>query len=167
MTYKVVQWATGSVGMWSLKEIVRNPDLDLVGLRVYSPDKVGRDAGEIAGTDPVGVIATDSTAEILALDCDAVVHCAQAFGQMEQMTDDVVALLESGKNVVSVSDYISPDLWRPGLLVRAARRGRQARGRNAAPDGDRSRVPLRPAAGDAHRPVNRGRSHPHDRDRRP
>jgi hypothetical protein len=112
--------------MWSLKEIVRNPDLDLVGLRVYSPDKVGRDADEIAAADPVGVIATDSTAEILALDCDAVVHCAQAFGQMEQMTDDVVALLESGKNVVSVSDYISPDLWRPGLLERldaAAKRG--------------------------------------------
>jgi len=80
MSYRVVQWATGSVGMWSLKEIIRNPDLELVGLRVYGADKVGRDAGEIAGGDAVGVIATDSSAEILALDCDVVIHCAQAFG---------------------------------------------------------------------------------------
>jgi len=126
MAYRIVQWATGSVGMWSLKEIVRNPDLELVGLRVYQPDKVGRDAGEIAGADPVGVTATNSTADILSLDCEVVLHCPQAFGQMEQMTDDVVALLESGKNVISVSDYISPDLWRPGLVDRldaAARRG--------------------------------------------
>jgi 2,4-diaminopentanoate dehydrogenase len=108
------------------QEIIRNPNLDLVGLRVYSLDKVGRDAGEIAGAGPVGVIATGSTEEILALDCDVVVHCAQAFGQMEQMINDVVALLKSGKNVVSVSDYIAPDLWRPGLLERldaAAKRG--------------------------------------------
>jgi 2,4-diaminopentanoate dehydrogenase len=126
VAYRVVQWATGSVGMWSLKEIIRHPDLELVGLRVYGDDKVGRDAGEIAGVDPIGVTATDSLEEILTVDCDVVVHCAQAFGQMKQMVEDVIALLESGKNVVSVSDYISPDLWRPGLLERldaAARRG--------------------------------------------
>jgi 2,4-diaminopentanoate dehydrogenase len=126
VSYRVVQWATGSVGTWSLKEILGNPDLELVGLRVYAADKVGRDAGEIAGTEPVGVLATDSTEEILRLDCDVVVHCPRAFGELEQMTEDVTALLESGKNVVSVSDYISPDLWRPGLLERldtAAKRG--------------------------------------------
>lgn len=126
MSYRVIQWATGSVGTWSLREILGNPDLELVGLRVYAADKVGRDAGEIAGTGPVGVLATDSIEEILALDCDVVIHCPRAFGQLEQMTEDVIALLESGKNVVSVSDYISPDLWRPGLLERldaAAKRG--------------------------------------------
>jgi 2,4-diaminopentanoate dehydrogenase len=126
MTYRVVQWATGSVGMWSLKEIIRHPDLELVGLRVYGSDKVGQDAGVIAGGKPIGVLATDSTEEILALDCDIVVHAAKAFGEMEQMTADVVALLESGKNVVSVSDYISPDLFRPGMvdmLDAAAKRG--------------------------------------------
>lgn len=126
MSYKVVQWATGSVGMWSLKEIIRNPDLELVGLRVYGKDKVGVDAGVIAGGEPIGVLATDSTEEILATDCDVVVHCAQAFGAMEQMQQDVIALLEAGRNVVTVSDYISPDLFRPGLLAtldEAAKRG--------------------------------------------
>jgi 2,4-diaminopentanoate dehydrogenase len=126
VSYRVVQWATGSVGTWSLKEIIRHPDLELVGLRCYGPDKVGVDAGVIAGGEPIGVIATDSLEEILAIDCDVVVHCAQAFGAMEQMKRDVIALLETGKNVVTVSDYISPDLWRGGLLAeldQAAKRG--------------------------------------------
>src|SRR3954467_6866667 len=34
MAYKVIQWATGAKGMVALQEIIRHPDLDLVGLRV-------------------------------------------------------------------------------------------------------------------------------------
>jgi 2,4-diaminopentanoate dehydrogenase len=113
MKYKVIQWATGSVGTWSLKEIIRNPDLELVGLRVYNPDKVGKDAGEVAGLSPdvkTGVKATDKNAHILKLKADVVIYCAMAFGQAKTMLDDVIALLESGKNVVIVSDYIAPEI---------------------------------------------------------
>lgn len=126
MAYRVVQWATGSVGMWSLREVIRHPDLDLVAVRCYGADKVGRDAGTIAGAEPVGIPATDSIEEVLNADCDVVIHCAQAFGQMDEMRKDVIALLEAGKNVITVSDFISPDLWRPGLraeLDAAAKRG--------------------------------------------
>jgi hypothetical protein len=38
MSYRVIHWATGSVGMWSLKEIIRHPEIELVGLRVYGAD---------------------------------------------------------------------------------------------------------------------------------
>jgi hypothetical protein len=123
---KVAQWATGSVGMWSLREIIRHPDLELVALRVYSPDKAGVDAGVIAGGEPIGVAATTDTADILASGADVVIHCAQAFGQLDQMADDVVALLEAGVNVITVSDYISPRLQSDELYERldaAARRG--------------------------------------------
>src|ERR1700704_5785821 len=102
MAYRVVQWATGSVGTWSLREIIRNPDLELVGLRVYSPDKVGQDAGVIAGGRPIGVLATDRDADIVARAPDVVVHCAQAFAEQQQMLDDVLMLLEAGLNVVTV-----------------------------------------------------------------
>jgi hypothetical protein len=123
---KVAQWATGSVGMWSLREIIRHPDLELVGLRVYSPDKVGVDAGVIAGGEPIGVAASDSSAEIMAGGAEIVIHCAQAFGQLDQMAEDVVALLEAGVNVITVSDYISPRLQSDQLYERldsAAKRG--------------------------------------------
>jgi hypothetical protein len=96
--------------MCALRETIANPDLELVGLRVFSPDKVGVDAGTIAGLEPVGVVATDSREEILALDADVVIHCSQPFGDMEAMHDDVCALLRSGKNVISVAYYMAPEL---------------------------------------------------------
>jgi hypothetical protein len=37
MTYKVVQWATDSVGVWSLQKILRHPDLELVGVACLPP----------------------------------------------------------------------------------------------------------------------------------
>jgi hypothetical protein len=47
MTLRVIQWATGPVGMVQLREIVDRPDLDLAGVLVYSPAKAGLDAGEL------------------------------------------------------------------------------------------------------------------------
>ena len=110
MSYKVIQWATGSVGTWSLKEIIRNLDLQLVGLLVYNPNKEGLDAGEIAGTESTGIKATTSRDEIIAMEADIVVHNAMAFGQFDQMLEDIEALLLSGKNVVTVSDFITPEI---------------------------------------------------------
>ncbi|MGH3584041.1 MAG: dihydrodipicolinate reductase, partial [Mycobacterium sp.] len=49
-------------------------DLELVGVRVYSEAKDGRDAGELIGRPPVGVTATTDTAAILALDADCVIY---------------------------------------------------------------------------------------------
>lgn len=74
MTLRVVQWATGGVGVAAIRGVLEHPELELVGCWVHSPDKAGRDVGEIAGVDPVGVAATDSVEEILALDADAVVY---------------------------------------------------------------------------------------------
>jgi len=47
--YRVVQWATGNIGSHSLRGVIAHPNLDLVGLYVYSEDKEGRDAGELCG----------------------------------------------------------------------------------------------------------------------
>jgi 2,4-diaminopentanoate dehydrogenase len=123
--YRVAQWATGSVGLWSLREIIRNPDLELVALRVYSAEKLGRDAGVIAGGTPIGVRATNSIDDVIAARPDVVVHCAQAFGQQDQMLNDVLQLLEAGLNVVTVSDYISPGLQGEDLLARLDEAGRR------------------------------------------
>ena len=50
--YRVVQWATGNIGLRSLQAVIEHPDLDLVGLYVYSETKVGRDAGSSAAWRP-------------------------------------------------------------------------------------------------------------------
>ena len=69
---RVFQVATGNVGSEMIKRIQRHADLELIGLHCYSADKVGRDAGEIVGLGPIGVIATGSIEEIIAAEPDCV-----------------------------------------------------------------------------------------------
>jgi hypothetical protein len=95
-TYRVVQWATGHVGKAAIRHFVENPAYDLVGVLVTNPKKVGRDAGEIAGIGPCGVLATDDPAAILALKADCV-HFAPLMPDLEM----VARLLRAGRNVVS------------------------------------------------------------------
>ena len=52
MGLRVVQWATGGVGVAAIKGVLEHPDLELVGCWVHSPDKAGKDVGEIIGTEP-------------------------------------------------------------------------------------------------------------------
>lgn len=94
--YRVVQWATGNVGLRSLERVIEHPDLDLVGLWVHSADKVGKDAGELAGLAPVGVKATNALADIVALKPDCVLYMPHIMNY-----DEVCALLEAGANIVT------------------------------------------------------------------
>jgi 4-hydroxy-tetrahydrodipicolinate reductase len=110
---KVIQVATGTVGTHSLRTILGRRDMELVGLLVFSPDKVGRDAGELVGAAPVGVVGTNDFEAILGLDADAVVY--NALGETSDPAaalDQICRLLESGKNVCStaVSVHIYPDI---------------------------------------------------------
>ena len=105
VSVRVVQWATGSVGIAQLREAIDRPDLDLVGVFVYSPDKVGVDAGTLVGRPPTGILATNDRSAILALDADVVLHAASKAFADNTNTDDIVALLESGKNVITTTSY--------------------------------------------------------------
>ncbi|MCU1345689.1 MAG: ord 3 [Acidimicrobiia bacterium] len=98
MTYKVVQWATGSVGAVSLRRILEHPDLELVGVLVHDPAKAGIDAGRLCGLADTGVTATTDIEAILALDADCVSHNPM---NTHETTAQLVRVLESGKNVVS------------------------------------------------------------------
>ncbi|MFA6576752.1 MAG: diacylglycerol kinase, partial [Nocardioides sp.] len=71
---RVVVWGTGVVGTMVIAEIVKSPAFELVGVGVSNPDKVGKDAGEICGIAPTGVLATDSVDDLVALRPDALVH---------------------------------------------------------------------------------------------
>ncbi|WP_127782808.1 dihydrodipicolinate reductase [Rhodococcus sp. X156] len=103
MVLRVVQWATGSVGRAAIGAIVAHPELELVGCWVHSADKHGCDAGELAGLDPLGVRATSSVEEILALEADAVVYAP-----LVPSSREVAALLRSGKNVITPVGWYYP-----------------------------------------------------------
>ncbi len=104
MTYRVVQWSTGNVGRHALAGIEARPDLELVGLFVSNPDKVGKDAGELAGLGrTLGVTATSDVDALLALQPDCIVHTAMADDRMFEALADLQRFLEAGINVVSSS----------------------------------------------------------------
>jgi 4-hydroxy-tetrahydrodipicolinate reductase len=101
-TYRVIAWSTGNVGRHALAGIDARPDLELVGLWVSSLDKVGRDAGELAGLGrTMGVNATDDVDALLALEPDVVVHTAMADHRLMEALADLERILRSGVNVVS------------------------------------------------------------------
>jgi 4-hydroxy-tetrahydrodipicolinate reductase len=102
MAIRVVQWTTGNVGKESLKAIVANPTLDLVGCFAWSPAKVGVDVGELAGIGPVGLAATDDVDSLFALKPDCVVY-----NPMWPSVDELVRILEAGVNVVTTAAFIT------------------------------------------------------------
>jgi hypothetical protein len=108
MAYRIIQWATGSMGKTCLRAVIDHPDLELVGLLVYSNAKAGKDAGEIAHRNPTGVIATRDVDEILALDADVVLHTPRIQFPYSHHNDDICRLLASGKNVISVNGHSYP-----------------------------------------------------------
>jgi len=103
MSHRVIQWATGTVGVHAVPAIVRHPDLELAGLWVHSDEKAGRDAGELCGIDPVGVIATQDVEALLALDADCICYTAHSDVRPGEVVDDICRMLASGKNVVNTS----------------------------------------------------------------
>ena len=103
MSHKVIQWATGTVGIHAVPAIVHHPDLELVGLWVHSDEKAGRDAGELCGIDPVGVTATQDVDALLALDADCICYTAHSDVRPGEVVDDICRMLAGGRNVVNTS----------------------------------------------------------------
>lgn len=102
MPFRVVQWSTGNVGRHALAGIDAHPELELVGLFVSNPDKLGKDAGELAGLGrSLGVAGTGDTDALLALRPDCIVHTAMADDRLGEALADLERFLSAGINVVS------------------------------------------------------------------
>src|SRR6201993_3833701 len=133
MSLRVIQWATGSVGVAAIEGVLEHPELELAGCWVHSEAKSGKDVGEIIGTPALGVIATNSLDDILALDADAVIYAP-----LLPNADEVAALLRSGKNVVTPVGWFYPSGAgaRPAGVARAAGQRDSARRRYRSRCGD-------------------------------
>lgn len=137
--YKVIQWATGLVGQEAIKGVLAHPELELVGAWVHSPDKVGRDVGELCGLEPLGIFASGDLDEICAMEADCVVY-----SPVLASTRTVARLLESGKNVVTPVGWIYPrESAKTAELEDACRRGESTlHGTGVNPGGITERFPL-------------------------
>ena len=112
--YRVAQWATGNIGLRALRHVIEHPHLELVGVRVYDPSKVGEDAGELCGMAPAGVEAVDDDDAVVALRPDCVLYMPRSAD-----ASALCRLLEAGINVVSTCGTVHhPPSMDPGLRSR-------------------------------------------------
>jgi hypothetical protein len=131
MPYRVIQWSTGNVGLYSLRQVIDHPELELVGLWAHSPSKVGKDAGTLCDRPATGVKATNDAAALLAMDADCVVYTATADLRPFEAIEEIAGILAAGKNVVSSSvvPLVHPKSFFPEIVERledACRKGRSS-----------------------------------------
>lgn len=100
---RVVVWSTGGVGANAIRAIAGRPDLELIGVWVHTPEKVGRDAGELADTASLGVCATDDADALIGLHPDCVVYAASGPERGAGAVPDYERLLAAGINVVTTT----------------------------------------------------------------
>ena len=112
MSYRVVLWTTGHVASYAGRAIVEHPNMELVGAYAWSPEKAGRDVGELIGIDPLGIVATSDVDEILALRPDVVgYYPIMRTEAVPEHTDTICRFLEAGINVVSTANLITGRWW--------------------------------------------------------
>ncbi|WP_319436401.1 dihydrodipicolinate reductase [Mycobacterium sp. RTGN5] len=110
---RVVQWTTGIVGASALRAILDDDRLELVGVFAHGPDKVGCDAGALAGRADTGIIATDDVAALLALKPDCVVYMPHW-----PEVDMLERILRAGINVVTTARLVSGEHYPAGAGAR-------------------------------------------------
>jgi 2,4-diaminopentanoate dehydrogenase len=112
MAIRVGHVGTGNVGGLALAELITNPQFELTGVCVSTPEKVGKDAGELCGVGLQGGVITGVTAvsdldALLATRPECIVYCAMGDTRLPDAMADVMRILAAGVNVVGSS---------PGLL---------------------------------------------------
>jgi hypothetical protein len=126
---RVVVWATGGIGSIAIHAIQRRPDIELVGVWVHSDEKVGKDAGELANGEPIGLAATNDADALIGLKPDCVIYAASGPERDALAIPDYVRFLEAGVNVVTTSTtrLVNPHAYEPAewrdQLVAAAKQG--------------------------------------------
>lgn len=126
---RVGVWSTGGVGSKAVQAVTRRPDMELVGVWVHTPGKVGRDAGELCGGNPIGLMATSDPDALISLRPDCVVYAASGPARDAAAVPDYERLLVAGINVVSTTStrLVFPPAYDPDArdrLAEAAVKGR-------------------------------------------
>jgi len=94
---RVIQWYTGEIARHQIRLVAGCPIMELVGAFVYHAEKVGLDAGELAGIGPLDVETTNDREQMLATEADVVLYNPPL-----ERYDEIIPILASGKNVISI-----------------------------------------------------------------
>jgi 2,4-diaminopentanoate dehydrogenase len=96
MTHRVIQWATGTVGVHAVPGH-RRPSRPRAGRALGALRRQGgRDAGELCGTEPLGVLATQDADALLYDAPDCVCYMAHRRAP-RRVLDDLCRMLAAGQ----------------------------------------------------------------------
>ena len=109
MPRSVIVWGTGNVGRPAIRAVLAHHDLELKAVIVSNPDKVGADAGTLAGVAECGVVARDDWQAVVAEGADALVYSATVDTRPEEAVVELLACLGAGINVVAPGFYFYLD----------------------------------------------------------
>jgi hypothetical protein len=121
MAIRVAAIGTGNVGRHALSQLITSSAYELTGVWVSSPEKAGKDAGDLAGLDvSTGITATNDLDEVLAAKPDCAVYTAMADNRLPEALDDYRRILAAGVNVVGSSAVFLQYPWQvlPDELVK-------------------------------------------------
>jgi len=127
---RVVVWGTGWIGSIAIRSAHERHDLDLVGVWVHSPAKVGRDAGDLAGIGQIDLAATDDVDALLALAPDCVIYAASGPDLDAAAVPDYLRILSAGIDVVTVTSagLVYPPGYGDQRVVEQLRRAAEEHG---------------------------------------
>ncbi len=120
MPIRTVVWGPGNVGAPAIRSVLAHPDLELVGVIVHSPEKEGKDAGELVGLGPIGLETTRDVEAALGADVDALFYGVNSDFRPLESIDEICDALGRGITVVTAGLYglIHPASAEPALRQR-------------------------------------------------
>ena len=95
---RVIVCGTGTVGGHAARAVLTRDDTELVGAKVYSDSKAGRDVGELLGVAPLGIAAVSTIDEVIAAKPDCVIYAPSTPSH-----DELTQLLSAGIDVISTA----------------------------------------------------------------
>lgn len=101
----VVQVGLGPIGQAVVRRVLQMPGLRLVAAVDPAPDKAGRDAGELAGVEPAGVVVQPRLEPPSLAGAAVALHCTGS--HLEAVLDQLLALVEAGLSVVSTCEELA------------------------------------------------------------
>lgn len=126
-TVRAVQYGVGPIGAELVKYCLKKRGIEFVGAADIDPNKIGKDLGEAAGVEKIGVPITNDSKKLLTkTKPDIVLHSTGSY--LEAVKSQLLEIMKSGADIVSTCEELSyPFLKSPAIakeLDRAARRNK-------------------------------------------
>ena len=113
---RVIQYGLGAMGSMMAKLILQKRDLELVGVIIKSPEKHGKDLGDVLNLKKkTGILCTNKPEELLQEEkADILLHAAVSY--VPEVWNQIKPAVKAGINVITIAEEMGyPFLKYPAL----------------------------------------------------